>query len=221
MSKHFTMEYFEFFIELTLNNSKTWFDENRARYEKIVRPQFIKFAQELKSELVKINADFEQMDVKKSMFRINRDIRFSKDKTPYKTSLSAIFSPYGNKSMKPHGLYVEMGPEKCGLYSGLYMPDKDELSAIRGKIFEESEQFNSIISQQDFIQYFGEVKGEKNKRIDKQWMAKAEDQPYLLNKQFYITHSLEPENCLEETFIEQCLKVYHAAKPLNDFLTIA
>jgi uncharacterized protein (TIGR02453 family) len=82
MSKtYFTIDYFEFFIELALNNQKSWFDENRKTYEKVVRPQFLGFAADLRDALTEKNPAFGNLDIKKSIFRINRDIRFSKDKT--------------------------------------------------------------------------------------------------------------------------------------------
>lgn len=219
MSKtYFTIDYFEFFIELALNNQKSWFDENRKTYEKVVRPQFLGFAADLREALTEKNPAFGNLDIKKSIFRINRDIRFSKDKAPYKTFFSAIFSPHGNKSMKPQGLYVEIGPEKCGLYSGSYMPEKEELAKIRARIFEDSDRFNKIINQDEFKKYFGEVKGSRNKRIDKQWMAKSEEQPFLLNKQFYVQHFFEAEDCLKGGLIDKCLNVYRAAESFNDFL---
>ena len=120
----FTEEYFEFFIELTMNNTKTWFDENRNTYEKKVRPTFVDFALSLQNRLAEINPQFKENDARKSIFRINRDIRFSKYKTPYKTFMSVILSPHGSKSMQAGGLYVEIGPENCALYSGNYMPEK-------------------------------------------------------------------------------------------------
>ena len=120
--------------------------------------------------------------------------------------------------MKPQGLYVEIGPEKCGLYSGAYMPEKEELAKIRARIFEESDRFNEIINETDFKKYFGEVKGSRNKRIDKQWMAKSEEQPFLLNKQFYVQHFFEAEDCLKGGLIDKCLKVYSATQSFNDFL---
>ena len=219
MSKtYFTIDYFEFFIELALNNQKSWFDENRKTYEKVVRPQFLEFAADLREALSEKNPAFGNLDIKKSIFRINRDIRFSKDKAPYKTFFSAVFSPHGNKSMKPQGLYVEIGPEKCGLYSGSYMPEKEELAKIRARIFEDSDGFNEIINEDDFKKYFGEVKGNRNKRIDKQWMAKSDEQPFLLNKQFYVQYFFEAEECLTGGLIDKCLNVYRAAESFNDFL---
>lgn len=214
----FTEDYFEFFIELTMNNTKTWFDEHRNAYEKQVRPQFLNFAETLQTRLSDINPDFAHTDIRKSIFRINRDIRFSKDKTPYKTFMSVILSPHGSKSMQAGGLYVEIGPENCALYSGNYMPEKQELQNIRERIFADSATFETIVNDKRFVKFFGAVRGEQNKRIEKPYMDKAADVPLLLNKQFYIMHSFEPEQTFEPGFIDYCADVYLASLPFNQFI---
>ena len=214
----FTEEYFEFFIELTMNNTKTWFDENRNTYEKKVRPTFVDFALSLQNRLAEINPQFKENDARKSIFRINRDIRFSKDKTPYKTFMSVILSPHGSKSMQAGGLYVEVGPEKCALYSGNYMPEKQELQNIRQRIFANSAKFESILKEKNFVKHWGHMRGEQNKRIDKHFMEMAAKVPALLNKQFYIMHTFEPERSLEPDFINYCAQVYESSIPFNQFI---
>ena len=214
----FTEEYFEFFIELTMNNTKTWFDENRNTYEKKVRPTFVDFALSLQNRLAEINPQFKENDARKSIFRINRDIRFSKDKTPYKTFMSVILSPHGSKSMQAGGLYVEVGPENCALYSGNYMPEKQELQNIRQRIFTNSAKFESILKEKNFVNHWGHMRGEQNKRIDKPFMEMAAKVPALLNKQFYIMHTFEPERSLEPDFINYCAQVYESSIPFNQFI---
>lgn len=214
----FTEEYFEFFIELTMNNTKTWFDENRNTYEKTVRPLFLQFAQQTQQQLAHLNPNFATGDIRKSMFRINRDIRFAKDKTPYKTFMSVIFSPHDSKSMQAGGLYVEIGPENCALYSGNYMPEKQELQNIRQRIFANPAKFESIVNEKDFTTYFGAMRGEQNKRIDKPFKEMSKEVPALLNKQFYIMHSFEPELTLQKDFIDYCVEVYQASLSFNQFI---
>ena len=214
----FTEEYFEFFIELTMNNTKTWFDKNRNTYEKKVRPTFVDFALSLQNRLAEINPQFKENDARKSIFRINRDIRFSKDKTPYKTFMSVILSPHGSKSMQAGGLYVEVGPENCALYSGNYMPEKQELQNIRQRIFANPAKFESILKEKNFVKHWGHMRGEQNKRIDKHFMEMAAKVPALLNKQFYIMHAFEPERSLEPDFINYCAQVYESSIPFNQFI---
>src|SRR5690606_4197407 len=93
---YFTSDFIEFFKELAANNNKEWFDENRERYQKNVKIPFEKFVAALMAELKKDDPELTG-DPKKAIFRINRDIRFAKDKTPYKLNRSAAISKYGKK----------------------------------------------------------------------------------------------------------------------------
>ncbi len=214
----FTEEYFDFFIGLTHNNSKAWFDENRSLYEKSVRPQFLAFSEQLQTKLALINPQFAESDIRKSIFRVNRDIRFSKDKTPYKTNMSVIFSPYGSKSMKAGGLYVEIGPEKCAFYSGHYMPEKEELTFIRSQIAANPQRYQEIINEKSFKTFFDQVRGEEAKRIPAPFMSLSNEVPHLLKKQFYIMHVFEPEQALQNDFLDFAIEVYKASLPYNQFI---
>ncbi len=214
----FTEDYFEFFIGLTLNNSKAWFDDNRTVYEKVVRPQFVSFSEQLQAKLALINPKFAQCDIRKSIFRVNRDIRFSKDKTPYKTNMSVIFSPYGSKNMKAGGLYVEIGPENCAFYSGHYLPEKDELTFIRTQIAANPQLFEEIINEKSFKKFFDHIRGEEAKRIPAPFMVMSKDVPHLLKKQFYIMHAFEPERALGSDFLDFAIDAYKAALPYNTFI---
>jgi uncharacterized protein (TIGR02453 family) len=99
----FTADYLAFFKELAANNHKEWFDANRKRYETSVKEPFKAFTQHLIDELAKKEPAFKELKASDCIFRINRDIRFSKDKTPYKTQCSAVISPNGKKSSSIHG----------------------------------------------------------------------------------------------------------------------
>ena len=103
----FTSDYLEFFKELAANNHKEWFDANRKRYETSVKEPFKAFTQHLIDELAKKEPVFKDLKASDCIFRINRDIRFSKDKTPYKTMCSAVISPNGKKSSSIHGIYFD------------------------------------------------------------------------------------------------------------------
>ena len=116
------------------------------------------------------------------------------------------------------GLYIQLGPEECGLYSGVYMPEKDELMRIRGLIAGDLEGFNRVITDKAFVKYFGTVRGEKNKRIDADWVMAAAEQPLLYNKQFYIQHVMDAEDTLRSNFDDYVVEVWKASKGFNAFL---
>ena len=213
-----TEAFYEFFIELSVNNQKSWFDENRARYEREVKALFLNFVESVLVKMVAVDGRFSGMEAKQCIFRINKDIRFSKDKTPYKLHCAAAIQIGGRKEMGAGGLYIQLGPEECGLYSGVYMPEKDELMRIRGLIAGDLEGFNRVITDKAFVKYFGTVRGEKNKRIDTAWGAAAAEQPLIFNKQFYIQHSVEAEDTLRSDFDDYVVEVWKASRGFNVFI---
>ena len=213
-----TEAFYEFFIELSANNQKSWFDENRARYEREVKALFLTFVESVLVKMAAVDGRFSGMEAKQCIFRINKDIRFSKDKTPYKLHCAAAIQIGGRKEMGAGGLYIQLGPEECGLYSGVYMPEKDELMRIRGLIAGDMEGFNRVITDKAFVKYFGTVRGEKNKRIDADWLVAAAEQPLLYNKQFYIQHAIDAEDTLRSNFDDYVVEVWKASRGFNAFL---
>lgn len=213
-----TEAFYEFFIELSANNQKSWFDENRARYEREVKALFLTFVESVLVKMAAVDGRFSGMEAKQCIFRINKDIRFSKDKTPYKLHCAAAIQIGGRKEMGAGGLYIQLGPEACGLYSGVYMPEKDELMRIRGLIAGDMEGFNRVITDKAFVKYFGTVRGEKNKRIDADWVVAAAEQPLLYNKQFYIQHAIDAEDTLRSNFDDYVVEVWKASRGFNAFL---
>ena len=207
-----TEAYYEFFIELALNNQKSWFDVNRARYEADVKKPFLAFVTQLLDKVAAVDPRFAGIDAKSCIFRINKDIRFSKDKTPYKLHCSAAIQLGGRKEMSAGGMYLEFGPEHCGVYSGIYMPEREALQLIREQIAGNLRGFANVIGASDFVKYFGEVRGEKNKRLPSDLVAAAAEQPLIYNKQFYVQHSMDAELTMAENFDEYVIKVWRASE---------
>ncbi len=216
--RHLTEAFFEFFIDLTLNNNKTWFDEHRKRYEKDVKLPFRLFVQELILAVSEVDPRFGQLTPSDCLFRINRDIRFSKDKTPYKTHCSAALQLGDSKNMSLGGLYVEFGPESCAIYAGVYMPDKETLQKIRENIASDLHGFRKAILDPEFLKNFGAIQGEKNKILPPHLKTIAQQEPYLFNKQFYVVHKLEPEDTLQGDFIHRIVQVWKSSLPFTAIL---
>ena len=212
------LSFFEFFIELTLNNHKSWFDINRTRYEKHVREPFIELCEQIIGRMSEFDATFAELEPKKCIFRINKDIRFSKDKTPYKTHYAASFHVGGRMKMWPGGIYLELGPEGCGIYSGVYMPEKEDLPKFRQNIANRIPDFQNAINAPDFIRFFGQVQGEKNKILPSELREAAVREPLIFNKQFYVGHRFEAEKALEQDFVEYVIQVWQAASEFNRIL---
>lgn len=218
MSKLPDIEFFEFFIELSSNNNKTWFDANRTRYEEKVKKPFENLVQQLIDAMATNNPDFIDLQAKECIFRINKDIRFSKDKTPYKLNRSAVIAPGGRKDMSGKGFYVEVGPESCGFYTGSYMPEKDQLFAIRNKIAKEPKVWKNIIENRNFAEIFGEVRGNRQSKGDPQFRPFADALPELKNTQFYIYHPIEPELLIEQNPVTYFIDLWKVAEPFTLFV---
>ncbi len=213
-----TEAYYEFFIGLTTNNNKTWFDAHRGEYERDVKAQFHAFVESVLAKVSAEDARFSGLIPKDCIFRINKDVRFSKDKSPYKLHCSAAIQVGGRKQMSAGGMYMEFGPEHCAIYSGVYMPERDELRKIRERIAGDLKGFDRVIHDRDFVDFFGGVMGEKNKRLESDLMSAAAIQPLIFNKQFYVRHALEPEDTLVEDFDEYVVRAWRASAAYNRFI---
>ncbi len=209
-----------FFKELAGNNNKEWFDNNRKRYLDDVKIVFETIVSDTLNELKKTES-LAHIEPKDCIFRINKDVRFSKDKQPYKLQCSASISKGGKKDFVNPGLYFEIGPEFLNIYAGIYGPDKEILESIRRYIYNHIPHFQSVIRENSFKQYFENVKGEKNKVIAKEFKDQITVCPELLNKQFYIFHQ-QDINCFKNhDVVDYIINVYSKAKPFNLFLSQA
>lgn len=214
-------EFFEFFKKLAANNNKEWFDVNRKNYELHVKIPFEKLVQSLLEELSKSNKELSLLKPSDCIFRINRDIRFSNDKTPYKLNRSAAISNGGKKNMDFAGFYFEIGPGECAMYAGLYMPSKENVEKIREHIVQNKTQFLKILNEPGFVKKFGQLQGKGQKRLAPQWKEHATELPVLFQTQFYISHQFSPENAMNTDLLELLLDLNKSAAALNDFLNKA
>ena len=212
--------YSEFFKELEKNNHKEWFHANKKRYENDVKTPFLG----LLSELIPVLKKWDNrilIDEKKALFRINRDVRFSKDKTPYNTLLKAGFSPNGKKSMLP-GYYLGISADTIHVGGGLFTIRPPELKLIRNHIANNVDDFLKIVNSKDFKNYLTEIKGEKSKRIDKELDAITKKTELIYNKQFYAMAQLPLVGYYNSSGLtEIILDHFKAIKPLNEFLNEA
>lgn len=213
----FQKDFLDFFIELAPNNNKDWFDLNRKRYENSVKEPFKYFVTHIISKLAETDSSFKDLEAKDCIFRINRDIRFSKDKQPYKMMVSAVVAPNGKKSKAINGVYFELGPENLRVYGGVYEIDKDDLLTVREGIAKDIKKFQTAYTNPIFKKVFGELKGDRNKIIPKHLKEAAEKEPLIFNKQWYFYAEFEPETILAENLDEIILNCYKAGRPVEQF----
>ena len=209
-------DYLNFFSELEKNNSKDWFDENRKRYETSVKKPFKNLALELCNALQPLYPNVDLAD-NFSIMRINRDIRFSSDKTPYKIHMGLMIMPGGVKDKTRPGFYMQANHHDVRVYSGSHGLEKDQLQKVRTHINGNLDRFNKLINDKDFKSTFGEIHGEKNKRIAPEFRDAMEKQPLIANKSFYYFFKLKPEMVTSDKLIKELLVRYEKSLPLNEF----
>ena len=216
---YFNSSFVEFFKGLAANNSKEYFDEHRKTYEKEVKKPFHKLILDLSQELSKFDPAIGQLELKNALFRINRDIRFSKDKSPYNLHVSAVVSPYGRKDMQYPGLYIQLSVDECHFGGGMYMPDKDNLMKIRKFIGENPKEFDKLLKDKAFTKVYGSLaKSESNKILPKELKQYSDSHPLIFNKQFYYMAQHPGEKTvLREDLIPFIVSHYQAAQNWDAF----
>mgnify|MGYP006137333263 CR=1 FL=1 len=214
---HFKRDFIDFFIELASNNNKEWFDANRVRYEKNVRDPFKDFVQHIIDLIAKDQPEFKEVLAKDCIFRINRDIRFSKDKTPYKMMVSAVVAPEGKKSKAVNGVYFELSPEHVRVYGGIYEIDKDDLYSVREGIVANLKEFQQAYNHPQFKKVFGKILGDTNKLLPKEFKEAAEIEPLIFNKQWYFYAQFESDLILSDKLNTTILECFEAGKPVENF----
>ncbi len=217
---YFKQDFLDFFSELEKNNRKEWFDSNKKRYEITVKLPFIEFINEIIGRIKEDDPTI-NMTAKEAIFRINRDVRFSNDKSPYKSNTSAAISSGGKKDFTSPEIYLELSHKGIGIYGGSYQPDKEYIFKIRSYISENLEEFQNIINAKDFVKSFGTIQGEKNKKIPKEFLDIYAKEPLIVNKQFYYVSNFKPNYILKENLSDLIMEQYYISKPIKNFLTLA
>ena len=215
--KYFNQDYIDFFSELNKNNNRDWFNQNKQRYIESVKDPFYHFIEVLIHEM---HDDDNSINItaKEAIFRIYKDVRFSKDKLPYKTTTSAIISPGGRKDFTTPGYYLEMDYNGIRFYGGAHFLDKSQLQNLREHIASNLNEFKKLQKEGNFKKKFGSLLGEQNKRIPKEFKKAAEIEPLVANKQFYYRADLSAKKILSNNLIDTIMKLYAVGKPVNKFL---
>ncbi len=214
--KHFDNDFAGFFTDLEKNNNRDWFIDNKKRYESSVKDPFHRFVEDLIGRLSEIYPSL-TIQPKDTIFRINRDIRFSPDKTPYKIQMSALISEGGKKDKTTPGFYVQASHKDIRVYSGCHVLDKDQLASVRTLISENLEEFKKLISNKNFVDTFGDILGEKNKRLSPEFAALEEKQPLIANKSFYYFFKYPSSSLTKDDLVDKLMAGYKNALPLNRF----
>lgn len=214
---YFSPAYVKFFKDLAKNNKTDWFNDNRKVYESEVKKPFASFVEAVISNVQKHDPAV-KIKAGDAIMRINKDIRFSKDKTPYNLYMAAIVSATGRKSKEYPGLYIQIGADHLAIYGGAYMVEKENLQKIRTAIAKNNAAFEKAINHAPFKKFFGSIQGEKNKVLAPEFKKLVEKQPLIANKNFYFMAELEGKLITSDKLMDKIMEAYSAAKPVNDFL---
>ncbi len=215
---YFTQDFIDFFKELAGHNHKDWFDDNRKRYTTSIKEPFENFVGDLIIATQKIDKTIEPA-AKDCIFRINKDIRFSKDKTPYKTDRSAIVSKKGRKDKEYPGNYIRLSADGCSIGGGAYYLQKDNLLFTREKIAQNTKKWEEIINDKNFASHFPSgIEGEKNKVLPKELREAAASCDYIFNKQFYYMSEHPSDIILRKDLVNYCVEHFQAALEVKNYI---
>lgn len=208
----------DFFKRLRRNNNRAWFEKNKGDYEDFVKLPMQSLVAALHPHFARFAPEFE-VNPKRAIFRIYRDIRFSKDKTPYKTHTAAHFVLSGKpKGFLGSGYYMHIEPGETFAGAGIYMPDGDQLKKIRLGIASQANEFLSTIKNRKFARLFRKLEGEKLKRIPQGYDENHPMAEWLKFKQFFVGVSWPESKCYHQKFVHELVDVFEAATPLVRFL---
>lgn len=212
----------KFFKDLKKNNNKPWFDANRPKYES-AKKDFESFIQEVIDKLAKSDDTISGLKAKDCMFRINRDVRFAKDKSPYKTNFGAFINKAGKKSNLA-GYYFHLEPGASFVGGGLWMPLPKELAQVRQEIDYCFTEFKKITAMAAFKKAYVEIhQGEdyKLKRVPKGYEAENPAAEFLKLKSFTAMKGVSDKELTDPDLIKKSVAALEALQPLIEFINRA
>ncbi|MCF8296563.1 MAG: DUF2461 domain-containing protein [Saprospiraceae bacterium] len=210
-----------FLKEIAANNNREWYHANKQKYVDS-KAELESLVSELLPELQKFDKTISGILPKDTLFRIFRDVRFSKNKEPYKTNMGAFIAKDGRKSIYS-GYYIHIEPGKSFVGGGIYMPQAENLKAIRKEIYYNVDEYKAILADKNFKKYFGEISdmGDSLKKAPKDFPADFPDIELLKAKHFVCGHNLTDEQIASPDILKTVIKAFHVMSPLNNFLNRA
>jgi uncharacterized protein (TIGR02453 family) len=208
--------------ELRDNNNRDWFDLNRKRYH-VAKEDLEQFVTDVINRLGHFDGSIAMQTPKDCMFRINRDIRFAKDKSPYKTCLSFSINKGGKKDQGA-SYYVQIEPDgRSFIAGGLYMPMPPALKQVRTEIAYAPDEFIQIVENEEFIHYFNkvEIPGHKAVKVPNGFDANNVAADYLKLKGYIAAHPVDDSFFTTQNAAENVAKVLAKTKPLIQFINRA
>lgn len=213
----------DFLKALKKNNNKAWFDQNRQKYN-AAKSEFELFVSALLQKMSLVDSDLKELEPKQCTFRINRDIRFSKNKTPYKINLSASFNREGKKSIYA-GYYFHLQPGGNSFAGGgLWMPESVVLKKLRQEIDYCFPEFNKIIHGSAFQKQYGALERDEKQMLVNVPRGYEKENPaadFLKMKSFVATKNISDSDILQSDLIKEVTQAFKALVPMIKFINRA
>jgi len=208
----------QFLKNLRRNNNREWFHDNKVKYQ-IALENFTEVTQLLINGIAKFDPSMESVEAKKCLFRIYRDVRFSKDKTPYKTHFVAKMTPLGRKGLAIAGYYFYLSPQnKSQFMAGLYGPPTDKLNKLRQEIDYNGIELHKITDKASFKKDFNLYTDHSLVRIPKGYDKDHKDANWLKMKSFIFMNKISDQAVQEKSLIRTALSKYKKLYPFIKFL---
>jgi uncharacterized protein (TIGR02453 family) len=212
--------FFTFFTELERNNTREWFHDHATDFAQNVKAPFMALVEDVLKRM-QLDDPLITMTPSEAVFRIHRDVRFSKNKAPYKTAMGASISRGGRKDMSSPGLYFEINAHGGHVAGGIYMPSKEQLADIRAWIADHHDECMLALNDHTFVQTFGSLRGERNKVLPSEFKDVAKQIPLIANKQFYYWGDISKVDLMSADAADRILAMHHAASPVREMLRLA
>ena len=215
-------ESLQFLEDLKANNNRDWFLANKKRYE-VYKSDYHQLIRDLLEVMKPLDPSLEMLEVKNCTFRINRDIRFSKDKSPYKTHMG-IWLKSGATNGETPGYYIQISKDNSFIGGGMYCPMPDQLQKIRKEVNFFHEDLVSLINEKSFKSTFGDLNRDENSTLKNPPRGYDKDHPaieYLKLKSFTAFQKFDAAAVTKKDFVTEISKKLIALKPLNDYISRA
>jgi uncharacterized protein (TIGR02453 family) len=213
----FSPEALTFLRNLQRNNRREWFQPRKEKYEALIKAPMLELIGCLNEELARIAPNY-VTPPQKAMYRIYRDTRFSKDKTPYKTHISGIFPRVTAVKREGAVLYFHFTPKELLVFGGIYSPEREELMAYRGLIQERHQELESILNNKKVRTVLGALQGETMTRMPKGYPVDHPAELLLRHKQWYLEATLDVRLVTSPRLVPEMIKRFELMAPFVEFM---
>lgn len=210
-----------FFRQLEKHNDRPWFNAHKELFDTEVRQPMVELVGLMCDEFRRFAVDYLPEKPEKAIYRIYRDTRFSKDKTPYKTHIAAQFQHRRVPRNRGAGFYFELSHQHLGIAAGMYMPEPEQLMAVRQALAERSEEFAKLCGDRTLVKLFGDLQGDSLARVPKGFDPESPAAEWLRRKQWYFYVELAPKLATGPGIREQVMTRFRRSLPVVQFLNDA